>query len=77
MKSGMTRAEHNVAAALMGKVYDWRDHTYFDVDVDGEILDADTCHPIADYSHIHTRKMAVNREEIGCDDGPFTLTPAS
>lgn len=72
MKSGMTRAEHNVAAALMGAWYDWRDHTYCTNDVD-KVLDADTCEPI-DWLDVNDRRQRVNREEIGCEDGPFTLT---
>ncbi len=76
-KSGLTRAQHNVAAALMGQAYDWRDHTYFHPgDIDAPILDADTCEPLLNWGLIPQRKLQVKAEEIGCEDGPFTLTPA-
>jgi len=76
MKSGLTRAEHNVAASLMRRFYDWRDHTYCNVDMEDRALDADTLEEV-DWLELATRKMAVTREEIGCEDGPFTLTPTS
>lgn len=72
-KSGLTREQHNAAAALMRRFYDWRDHTYCTYDLEDVPLDADTCEPI-DWLVVNDRRQQVNRKEIGCEDGPFSLT---
>lgn len=79
MKSSLTRAEHNAAAMLMGKSYDWRDHTYCDKEPtqDDVMLDADTFEVVPwGKGNLRVRRQRVQNGEIGCADGPFKFVEA-
>lgn len=76
MKSSLTRAEHNAAAMLMGKVYDWRDHTYCEKELSQHdvMLDADTFEVVHwGKGNLQIRRHRVLQGEIGCADGPFKV----
>ena len=73
--SKLTHKEHAARAMLMGRVYDWRDGTYCDEEMDADtMVDAVTLEPV-DFHTAMARNVIRPDEEILYSDPPDRQTP--